>query len=128
MENKQLVYNSVKCLECGETIVSYSRHDYKTCSCPNEAMVDGGLDYLRYGAANINKIKIIAFYDDDPFEVVRKYAFRGGRGIDGKQPLEYIALCDMNNNWLEAILDYGGAKWHLDLIRKEIEFRKQNNL
>ena len=56
---RQLVYNAVKCLECGETIVSYSRHDYKTCDCPNSAMVDGGTAYGRYGAMDMSKIEKI---------------------------------------------------------------------
>lgn len=126
MEHKQIVYNSVTCQECNETIVSYHRHDYKTCSCPNSAMVDGGTAYLRYGAKDMSKIKIFAVYADDDFETVRKYATRGGRGIDGKQPLQFVPLCEMNDDWLEAVLDYGGADWHLDLIKKEIQYRKEH--
>lgn len=122
--DRQLVYNSVTCLECNETIVSYHRHDYKTCSCPNEAMVDGGTAYLRYGAKDLSKIKGFAVYDDEPFEIVRKYATRGGRGKDGRQPLSWIAICDMDDAYLEAVLDYGGADWHIALIKKEIEYRK----
>ena len=121
---EQLVYNSVECLECGEILVSYHVHDYKTCSCPNQAMVDGGTAYLRYGAMDMNKIKGFAVYDDDPFETVRKYATRGGRGKDGKQPLTWIPLCDMDDDYLEAVLDYGGPDWHIALIKKEIEYRK----
>jgi hypothetical protein len=121
---EQLVYNSVECLECGEMLVSYHVHDYKTCSCPNQAMVDGGTAYLRYGAMNMNKIKGFAVYDDDPFETVRKYATRGSRGKDGKQPLTWVPLCDMDDDYLEAVLDYGGSDWHIALIRKEIEYRK----
>ena len=102
---KQLVYNSVTCQECNETIVSYDRHDYKICSCPNEAMVDGGTDYLRYGAKNMSKIKIFAVYDDDDFELVRQYATRGSRGKDGDQPLSWIAIRDMDDDYLEAVLD-----------------------
>lgn len=120
---KQLVYNSVTCQECNETIVSYDRHDYKLCSCPNEAMVDGGTAYLRYGAKNMRKIKIFAVYDDDDFELVRQYATRGSRGKDGDQPLSWIAIRDMDDDYLEAILDYGGADWHLALIKKEILYR-----
>ncbi len=30
----------------------------------------------------------------------------------------------MDDDHLEAVLDYGGADWHMDLIRKEIEYRK----
>lgn len=120
---KQLVYNSVTCQECNETIVSYHRHDYKTCSCPNEAMVDGGTAYLRYGAKDMSKIKIFAVYDDDDFELVRQYATRGSRGKDGNQPLSWIAIRDMDDDYLEAVLDYGGADWHLALIKKEILYR-----
>lgn len=123
---KQLVYNSITCDECNETIVSYHRHDYKTCSCPNEAMVDGGTEYLRYGAKNMSKIKQFAVYTDDDFEIVRKYATRGGRGKDGDQPLTWIPICNMDDDYLEAVLDYGGADWHLDIIRKEIAYRLNN--
>jgi len=121
---RQLVYNAVICVECQETLVSYHRHDYKTCSCPNEAAVDGGLDYLRYGAKDLNKVKSIALYTDDDFMTVRCYATRGSRGKDGKQPLTQIPIKDMEDDYLEAVLDYGGPEWHLELIRKEIKYRK----
>lgn len=120
---RQLVYNAIKCLECGETLVSYHVHDYKTCSCPNEAMVDGGNEYARYGAMHFEKIKKIEVYADDDFEVVRKVATRGSRGKNGDQPLSWIPICDMDDDYLEAVLQYGGPDWHLDLIRKEIEYR-----
>lgn len=121
---RQLVYNAVTCLECQETLVSYHRHDYKTCSCPNEAMVDGGTAYLRYGAKNMKKIKIFAVYADDDFEIVRKYATRGSRGKDGNEPLKWVPICEMDDDYLEAVLDYGGPEWHLELIRKEIKYRE----
>jgi len=121
---RQLVYNAVKCLECGETIISRTRHDYQLCGCPNGAMADGGLDYMRYGAKDMNKIEPIAIYADDDYELVRQYATRGGRGKDGKQPLSWIAICDMDDDYLQAVVDYGGADWHIDLIKKEIEYRK----
>jgi hypothetical protein len=121
---RQIVYNAIDCLDCGETIVSYHRHDYKTCGCRNQATVDGGNDYLRYGAVDFNKIKSVAVFADMPHSVVRLYATRGGRGEDGKQPLTWVRICDMNDDWLEAVLDYGGAEWHLNIIRNEIEYRK----
>ena len=121
---RQLVYNAVRCLECNELLVSYSRHDYKTCQCPNSAMVDGGTDYARYGAMDMNMIEKIDVYDDDDFEIVRKHAVRGSRGPNGDQPLSWIAICDMDDDYLHAVLDYGGADWHLNIIRKEIEHRR----
>jgi hypothetical protein len=91
-------------------------------------MVDGGTAYLRYGAKDMSKIKIFAVYADDDFETVRKYATRGGRGKDGTQPLSWIAICDMTDDHLEAVLDYGGADWHLELIKKEIQYRKEHGI
>ena len=87
-------------------------------------MVDGGDDYLRYGAVDMSKIESVVVYADMPHSVVRLYATRGSRGEDGKQPLTWIRICDMNDDWLEAVLDYGGAEWHLNIIRNEIEYRK----
>lgn len=124
---KQIVYNSITCDECGDTIVSYHRHDYKTCGCPNEAIVDGGTEYLRYGAKNMSKIKQFAVYADDDFDIVRKYATRGSRGKDGTEPLSWIAICDMDDDYLQAVLDYGGPEWHLELIKKEIEWRQSKS-
>jgi hypothetical protein len=121
----QIVYNSVTCLECLETLVSYHRHDYKTCGCKNGTMVDGGTEYLRYGGKDMRKLSLYSIYADDDFQLVRQYANRGSRGVNGNEPLTWIPLCNMTDGHLEAVLDYGGADWHLELIRKEIEWRKQ---
>ena len=120
---RQIVHNSIKCLECNEVLVSRHVHDYNTCSCPNQAMVDGGTYYERYGAVDLDKIDKLHLYDDDDFEDVRRYVMRGSRGKDGKQPLTWIAICDMDDDYLQAVLDYGGHTWHLDIIRKEIAYR-----
>ena len=127
---RQIVYNAIDCLDCGATIVSYNRHDYKSCGCRNHAMVDGGNDYLRYGAVDMSKIESVVVYADMPHSVVRLYATRGGRGKDGRQPLTYTRICDMNDGWLQAVLDYYPEvedNWHLRIIRNEIEYRKLNN-
>jgi len=125
---RQLVYNAVTCLDCLDTIVSYHRHDYKTCRCPNGAMVDGGTDYARYGAMDMKKIVHHEVFADDDFQLVRQYATRGSRGKDGMQPLTYIPLKDMDDDYLQAVLEYGGAEWHLDLIRKEIKYREDEKM
>lgn len=121
---RQLVYNAVTCFDCLDTIVSYHRYDYKTCRCENQAMVDGGNDYIRYGGNDMKKVVHHAVYDDEDFSKVRQYATRGSRGKDGLQPLTYIPLKDMDDDYLEAVLSYGGADWHLDLIKKEIKYRE----
>jgi len=51
--------NAIHCLECDVVLYSVCRHHYHTCGCPNEAMIDGGRDYTRYGAKDMNKIRIV---------------------------------------------------------------------
>ena len=48
---KAILRNSAKCLNCGDEIVSSSRHDFQECSC-GDVFVDGGEDYLRHGFKN----------------------------------------------------------------------------
>lgn len=49
----------VLCLSCGWMRVSWSVHDFRTCPCPNETMVDGGNDYLRYGGKDMDLIQVV---------------------------------------------------------------------
>ena len=123
---RQIVYNSVKCLECNKVLVSRHRHDYVTCGCPNDAMADGGNEYERYGAMGMDKIETYYVYADDDFEIVRQHAARGSRGKDGKQPLTWIPIADMDDDYLQAVIDYGGDGWHMELINKEIKYRKDD--
>lgn len=122
--NRQIVYNAVECLICDEIVSSRHVHEMNHCSCGN-AMVDGGMSYERYGGDEINKITI---YADDDFSIVRKVATRGSRGPNGDQPLSWIAICDMDDDYLQAVLDYGGPEWHLELIKKEIEWRQSEQV
>jgi hypothetical protein len=126
-----IVHSQVTCLECGEVLVSKSRHDYKTCVCPNKTMIDGGKEYVRFGGKDLSKIDVFTVFDTDDFKFVRRYASRGGRGVNGDEPLTWTKLCDMNDSWLEAVLRYypeGTDNSHLRLIRKEIEYRKQHRI
>jgi hypothetical protein len=126
--NSQIVYNAVECLQCHELLVSYYGHDYKTCSCPNQAMVDGGNEYARYGAVDMDKIKNIIYTVDDDFEIVRDHAHWGTRGRDGMQPLSYISPSKMTDGHLSNLLDYGIVQWFKDIVIKEIAYRKQHNI
>mgnify|MGYP007112417975 CR=1 FL=1 len=59
---KVLTLNSVKCLECGEVLVSKSQHHYVQCQCPNQTATDGGLSYQRYMAKDLNKVEDLSKY------------------------------------------------------------------
>lgn len=66
--DKKILRSRLECLECGDILESVDRHDCVTCGCPNETMLDGGREYLRYGAVDMDKIKLITEYvDKDTF-------------------------------------------------------------
>ena len=123
MREKQIALNKGFCGRCKEQLVSYHRHNFVTCSCGSSSL-DGGTEYIRW----LGDTVIEPIYTDDDFEIVRKHAVRGSRGPNGDQPLVYIPICDMTDDHLEAVLEYGGSPWHLELIRKEIEWRKGKQL
>jgi len=98
---KTLFYNAVHCNLCGDNIQSYYGHDYKHCSCGN-AMVDGGLNYARWGWREENSVIDFSMYiEDHPFSIIRQYFYRWNNVIG-----EYVILKDIPDDWLEAILLY----------------------
>lgn len=106
MKEKFLIQNSVICLACGEKLVSNHQHDYVSCNCNNGTFCDGGVSYQRFGGKNMDLIKQDSVYSDADFEIVRKVLLRGGRGVNGDEELKYVALQEINDDWLEAIIDY----------------------
>ncbi len=56
--------NRVQCLKCLRIIWSESRHDYRTCGCPQQTMVDGGLDYVRCGGVDLSMVNILTEYKE----------------------------------------------------------------
>lgn len=98
---KTLFYNAVHCSLCDDTIQSYNRHDYKHCSCKN-AMVDGGLEYQRWGWTKEDSvIDFSMFIEDHPFSIIRQYYYRWNHTLG-----QYVILKDIPDDWLEAILLY----------------------
>ena len=59
---KVLALNSVKCLCCGEVLISKHQHHYVQCSCSNETACDGGLAYQRVLAKDLNKVEVLSKY------------------------------------------------------------------
>ena len=59
---KVLTLNTVKCLECGEVLVSKSQHHFVSCSCENQCFTDGGLVYNRVGAKDLDKVEDLSKY------------------------------------------------------------------
>lgn len=103
---KQLIYNAIRTPD-GTVLVSYHRHDYVSHIDANGEYYanDGGTDYLR---RTVNKVPAedLSLYDDAPFEVLREFIHRGGRGKSGNDPLKYVKLSEVNDEWLQAIIHY----------------------
>lgn len=59
---KVLIHNSVKCLECGEVLVSKSQHHFVQCDCKNQTFTDGGLVYHRAGGKDFDKVEDLCKY------------------------------------------------------------------
>ncbi len=65
MENRTvrlLVRNAVRCIACGSVLESKTRHDYVKCQCPNETACDGGLEYQRTLAVDLDKVENLSKY------------------------------------------------------------------
>lgn len=64
--SERLTRNAVRCRGCDTVIESTHRHDYRTCGCPNQTMVDGGLAYRRCGGVDLSLIEDLAEYEEVP--------------------------------------------------------------
>jgi len=130
-KERRLVLNKVLCKQCGTQLVSYHRHDYKTCGCSNQTMVDGGLSYLRYGGMDMEQVESIPVYMDEPYEKVREAFHWGTYGKEGKGPLKYVPLSSMSNAHILKVASLMTGKmepWLENLFTKEKAYRKENKI
>jgi hypothetical protein len=129
---KQIILNRVQCKSCGDVLTSYNRHDYKTCGCENETMIDGGTAYQRYGGKDLSLVdNSSTIYLSDDHMMNRSAAHWGGRGKDGRSPLSYKSVADMSNDHIINILiDMGGRiePWMEDILDKEVLHRIKNKI
>lgn len=133
MENRKIILNQIQTPD-GTIIRSYHRHDYVEHLDKNGEtyMVDGGSDYLR---RNVNRqpYKELTIYADDKYEVIRENYCRGGRGKDGRQPLTWVPMSQMSDEWLKNCIIYNEKlgmqnSFASSMYTKELEYRKQNNI
>lgn len=128
----QIILNRVQCKSCGEVLTSYNRHDYKTCGCENETMVDGGTDYQRYGGKDLSLVDSSStIYLSDDHMMNRSAAHWGNRGKDGREALSYKSIADMSNDHIiNILLDMGGriAPWMERIMDDEMLHRITNNI
>lgn len=124
----KLVANRIKTPD-GTILQSYHTHDYKTYRDQNgyTYMVDGGLEYLRRSIPDAYAVgEELSVYDNDPFELIREAFHWGTRGKDGKQPLTWKPLKDLDTDHIEAIIEtQNHIPEHIwNIFDKELNWRK----
>ena len=133
-ENKErvLLVNSIQTPD-GTVLVSQHVHDYV---CHEDKVtgttyaIDGGGSYLRWMPGG--DYKDLSVYSDDSHEKIRAGVERGGRGINGDEPLTYVILDKINDDWLKAIIKYEEehrpANRYIPIYKNEVEYRIKNNI
>jgi hypothetical protein len=95
-----LVANQLK-LPSGKIIRSYSKHHF--VSAVEDGItyfVDGGVHSPRGSAAGED----CSVYSDDNFDLVRMSAVWGSYGKNGDEELQYIPICDLEDDHIKNIL------------------------
>ena len=64
MDNKKIKRNIIKCKLCEDIIESKFTHDYVKCKC-GACFIDGGKEYVRYGAIDLNDVLLLTEYEDE---------------------------------------------------------------
>ncbi len=128
-EEPTLVANKGICTNCNEEVWSKHRRHYVTCGC-GQLSLDGGNGGFGWTRG---KYKDSSVWSDAPFEIIRKHELRGGRGVDGRQPLTWVPICDMSDSWLAATVVYMKERKqaygrHYNNLLKEVEYREENNI
>lgn len=128
MTNQPQIIASMLKTPDGTVLRSYYRHDYVTHTDKNgkEYMLDGGNEYVRCSANGDEEV--ITITTDDPFEVQREYFCWGTRGKDGRQPLVWKPLKDLDTEHIEAILDTQtqiNGTYVQDLMEQELQYRNK---
>jgi len=128
MENKKLLVNRIITPD-GTVLQSYNRHDFKdhTDKVTGEYyFVDGGLEYIR-GSVNKVPAKDACLYTGDSHNAIRESFSWGTRGKDGRTPMKYVALKDLETQHIEAILQtqIQVPQYIRDVFVEELEFRNE---
>lgn len=123
----------------GTIITSNHRHDYQThrdIIDNYDYLLDGGNDYQRYSIPEGVSFSDVdrSIYTDSPFEEIRKYYCRGGRGKNGDEPLKFVPLCEMSDEWLKASIEYNTDHGYdlmclaNSLYMRELLYRQDNGI
>lgn len=125
---KFIVYNAIRTPD-NTILESKHVHDYVCHKDANGDYYsnDGGQEYFH---RTVNKIPAedLSLYSDAPHEQIREVVSRGSRGKSGREELKYILLKDIDDQYLQAIIDYEELNRpynkYLSTYRAEKEWRQ----
>lgn len=133
-EDRRIILNQIRTPD-GTILKSLHRHDYVTYKDKNgyTYMVDGGNAYLRRNRVDEAPYTELSIYDDAPFSLIRQHYCRGGRGKNGDQPLTWVPLEKMSDDWLENCIQYNvdrgiGDSFATMMYRRELGYRIENKI
>jgi hypothetical protein len=120
----RLLLNRIKTPD-GTILTSYNRHDYlthKDAITKEVLMVDGGNDYIRRHVGTYEELSV---YDDGSHITRRSALHWGTRGKDGKQPLVYKPIKDLDSDHIEAILktQHQLSEFYKGVFKEELKYR-----
>ncbi len=120
----RILLNRIKTPD-GTILTSYNRHnyvEYKDTVTKEVLMVDGGTDYLR---RNVGTYEELSVYDDGSHITRRSAVHWGTRGKDGRQPLVYKPLKDLDSDHIEAILktQHQISDFYREIFKEELKYR-----
>ncbi len=120
----RLLLNRIKTPD-GTILTSYNRHDYlthKDTITKEVLMVDGGNDYIRRHVGTYEELSV---YDDGSHLTRRSALHWGTRGKDGKQPLTYKPIKNLDSDHIEAILrtQHQLSEFYKEVFKEELKYR-----
>lgn len=129
-----ILRNAIKTPD-GTILESVHRHDFVSHTDKNGKyyFVDGGLDYLRRSIHLEDLPEDLTIMDNGTHELRRKY-LKWGNNYDKDMNLlsETIwkPIKDLSTDHIEAILagNYTQNEVYVETFKKELEYRKENNL
>jgi hypothetical protein len=57
--SKERYQHAILCKICNTVLYSMYRHHMNSCGCSNATNVDGGKQYLKYGASDMSKVEVV---------------------------------------------------------------------
>lgn len=105
-ERPKIIQNAIKIDD--KYLVSRHVHDYRDYEFENGDVIaiDGGLDYLKRVGNFDGRAKEFSLTSDCSIEEIREKLLWGCRGKDGRQPLTYKPIKDLDIDHLTALMDY----------------------